>query len=162
VLELSPAPRTLYSAAIPSFYDIVAADPRPVRVVQLPFGVRDGVSSVGNFNARYQYYQTRHGKRLIGGYLSRISRKRVHEIRSQPTLDALLTMSEGGRLTAEQAARIRARGRAFISRANVGYVVIHHAHAPRHLSEFVIDAWALEEIAREGDKVLYRPTITER
>jgi hypothetical protein len=159
MLELSPAPRTLYSAAIPSIYDIIAADPRPVRVLQLPFGVRDGASSAGNFNARYQYYQTRHGKRLIGGYLSRISQKRVSEIRSQPTLDALLTMSEGGTLGAEQAARIRARGPGFITRANVGYVIIHHAFASRHLVEVVTDAWGLKEIAREGDKVLYKPSV---
>ncbi len=34
-------------------YDLIAADPRPVRVLSLPFGVRDGVSSRGNFSARY-------------------------------------------------------------------------------------------------------------
>lgn len=157
--ELSPAPRTLYSAAIPGIYDIIAADPRPVRIVQLPFGVRDGASSVGNFNARYQYYQTLHGKRLIGGYLSRISRKRVGEMRSQPTLDALFTMSEGGILEPEQAARVRARGPGFIARANVGYVVIHHGYASRHLVGFVTDAWGLKEIAREGDEVLYIPQV---
>jgi hypothetical protein len=77
LVELLPVPRTLYSAAIPSIYQIIAADPRPVRVLQLPFGIRDGASSVGNFSARYQYYQTLHGKKLIGGYLSRISRRRV-------------------------------------------------------------------------------------
>ena len=32
VLELAPAPRTLYSASIPSIYTTFAADPRPVRV----------------------------------------------------------------------------------------------------------------------------------
>ena len=106
-IELWPAPRTLYSAAIPSIYQIIAADPRPVRVLQLPFGIRDGASSVGNFSARYQYYQTLHGKKLIGGYLSRISRRRVGEARSQPTLDALLTMSEGQFISEEQAAAMR-------------------------------------------------------
>ncbi len=161
VLELTPAPRTLYSAAIPSIYQVIAADPRPVRLVQLPFGVRDGVSSAGNFTARYQYYQTLHGKKLIGGYLSRISPKRVGEVRAQPTLDALLTMSEGKELTAEHAALIRSRGPRFISRANVGYVVIHLERTPRYLVDFVIDAWGLQELAREGPTVLYRPTVAE-
>jgi hypothetical protein len=161
VFELAPVPRTLYSATIPSIYDIIAADPRPVRVVQLPFGVRDGIDGAGNFDAGYQYYQTLHGKKLIGGYLSRISKKRMREMRSQPTLDALLTMSEGKALTPEHAARIRARGPAFISRANVGYVVIHHQHASPHLVQFVIDAWGLTEIAREGPKVLYRPSVVD-
>jgi len=157
--ELLPAPRTLYSAAIPSVYDVITADPRPIRVLQLPFGVRDGVSSAGNFSARYQYYQTIHRKKLIGGYLSRISKKRLNDVRSQPTLDALMTMSEGGVLTPEQAAIIRARAPRFIRRSNVGYVVIDHRESPRHLVEFVIDAWGLQEVARDGPIVLYRPTV---
>jgi len=161
-IELWPAPRTLYSAAIPSVYQIIAADPRPVRVLQLPFGVRDGASSVGNFSARYQYYQTLHGKKLIGGYLSRISRRKVGEVRSHPILDALLTMSEGGFISDEQAAIVRARGPVFLERAKVGYVVIHQTYTPPHLIEFVVDAWGLKEIAREGPKVLYVPTVTSQ
>lgn len=162
VIELLPSPRTLYSAAIPPFYEIVAADPRPVRVLQLPFGLRDGVSSVGNFSARYLYYQTLHGKKLIGGYLSRISKRRVGEMRSQPTLDALLTMSEGGTLTPEHAARFRVRGPAFIAQSKIGYVVVHHAYTPQPLAELVTDAWGLKEIAREGAQVLYIPTISDQ
>ncbi len=159
--ELLPAPRTLYSAQIPSVYHVIASDPRPVRVLNLPFGVRDGVSSAGDFSARYQYYQTLHGKKLIGGYLSRISQRRVGEVRAQPTLGALLTMSEGGRLTAEDEFRIRARGPLFVARSNLGYVVIDEVRATTYLSRFVIDAWGLKEIARDRSVVLYRPTVTE-
>lgn len=157
LFELFPAPRTLYSAEIPSLYRRIAADPRPVRVMELPFGVRDGVSSAGNFSARYQYFQTLHGKRLMGGYLSRISKRRVADMRSQPTLDALLTLSEGGTLTPEHADRIRARATGFLTRARLGYVVINHARAPQSLVDFVIDAWHLEELERNGERVLYRP-----
>jgi hypothetical protein len=157
LFELFPAPRTLHSAEIPPLYRRIAADPRPVRIMELPFGVRDGVSSVGNFSARYQYFQTLHGKRLIGGYLSRISKRRVAEVRSQPTLDALLTLSEGGELTPEHAARIRERSVNFLTRAKLGYVVINHTRAPKPLIDFVTDAWHLEELERNGQRVLYRP-----
>ena len=159
LFELWPAPRTLYSAAMPSVYQIIAADPRPVRLLQLPFGVRDGTSSAGNFTARYQYFQTLHGKRLIGGYLSRISKRRVSELRSQPTLDALMTLSEGGTLSPERDAEIRARGRRFLARSDLGYVVINHTQSPPALVAFVTAAWKLEEIARDGPIVLYRPTL---
>jgi hypothetical protein len=158
VFELFPAPRTLYSAEIPSLYRTIAADPRPVRIVELPFGVRDGLSSVGNFSSRYQYYQTLHGKKLIGGYLSRISKRRIDDVRAQPTLDALLRLSEGQSLSAEHGARIRARAPGFLTRANVGYVVINHVRAPKVLIDFVTEAWGLEEIERAGARVLYRPT----
>ena len=72
LFELLPAPRALYSAEVPSIYRLLAADPRPVRVLGLPFGIRDGMSSAGNVSAFGQYYQTLHGKRLVGGYISRL------------------------------------------------------------------------------------------
>ena len=73
-IELVPGPRTLYSAAIPALYSTIAADPRPdVRVLELPVGVKDGTGSIGLFDPRAQYVQTRHGKAIIGGYLSRVS-----------------------------------------------------------------------------------------
>ena len=95
IVELWPAPRTLYSAAISPVYDTIAADARPIRALTLPFGVRDGVSSIGNFRARSQFNQTRHGKTLIGGYLSRISPKRIARMRADfPTLAVLMKLSE--------------------------------------------------------------------
>jgi hypothetical protein len=159
VFELFPAPRTLYSAEIPPLYRTIAADPRPVRIIELPFGVRDGVSSAGNFSARYQYFQTMHGKKLIGGYLSRISQQRVDDVRSQPTLAALITLSEGRPISPEHAERVRQRARGFLQRANVGYVVINYVRAPDALADLVIDAWKLEEIERNGARVLYRPSV---
>jgi hypothetical protein len=159
IFELFPGPRTLYSAEIPPLYRRIATDPRPVRVMELPFGVRDGVSSAGAFSARYQYFQTFHGKKMLGGYLSRISKRRVAEMRSQPTLDALLTLSEGGTLSPEHADRIRARATIFLTRAKLGYVVINHVRAPKPLVDFVVDAWHLEELERNGQRVLYRPRL---
>jgi hypothetical protein len=159
--ELMPAPRPLFSAAIPSIYQTIAADPRPVRILELPFGVRDGVSSAGNFTARYQYHQTLHGKRLIGGYLSRISRRRVTDLREQPTLDALITLSEGKTLSPEHEAMVRARGPRFVSRSDLGYVVIDERTAPPALVRFVMDAWQLEFIERDGPRALYRPTVAD-
>ena len=59
----------------------------PVRLLELPFGVRDGITSEGDFSARYQFHQTFHGKQLMGGYLSRVSSRRVQ--RSAADADAL-------------------------------------------------------------------------
>jgi hypothetical protein len=159
LVELNPAPRTLHSASVPEFYAIIAADPRPVRVLNLPFGVRDGTFSAGNFNARVLFHQTAHGKRLIGGYLSRISPQRVRQLRTQPTLDALMTMSEGNTLTPEHAAVIRARAPGFIRRSEVGYVIIDHAFTPKYLEQFVIEAWQLEKVASDQGSTLYRPGL---
>ncbi len=109
--ELWPGPRPLYSASVSAVYDVVRADPRPVRILELPFGVRDGVTSEGDFSARYQFHQAFHGKRLMGGYLSRVSSRRFKEVRESPMLTGLLALSEGHDLSPQRrggAARERA------------------------------------------------------
>jgi hypothetical protein len=158
IVELCPAPRTLYSAAISPVYDIVAADPRPVRLLSLPFGVRDGVSSAGDFSARYLYNQTKHEKALIGGYLSRISPQRLDVMRRDyPEISALITLSEGRPLD-ESARRVFVEhGRRFIERVNVGYVVVDGARANPALESLAVVAFDLEETARDGSLTLYRP-----
>ena len=158
ILELLPIPRPLYSARVPSIYDRVAADPQDVRVLQLPFGVRDGVSSFGNYTARTQFFQTRHGKPLIGGVLSRISERRVKDIRKFPVLDALMQLSEGKLLEPGAAERLAANAPRFLARANVGYVVIDQTRASPALVEFAIHTLKLEELEFDGPFVLYRPT----
>jgi hypothetical protein len=157
MVELIPAPRTLYSATTPKLYETIARDPRPIRVLHLPFGIRDGTFTAGNFSARYLFHQTVHGKPIVGGYLSRISAKRVRATRALPTLDALMIMSEGAKLSPSHAAWIRSRGPGFIQRANIGYVVVETALTPPHLREFVIEAWNLVEVASDSGMVLYRP-----
>ncbi|HEX4913142.1 MAG TPA: hypothetical protein VFV51_04250 [Vicinamibacterales bacterium] len=158
VFELWPAPRTLYSAEISPIYDRIATDPRPVRVLVLPFGVRDGVWETGNFRPRSQYNQTRHGKPLIGGYLSRISKKRVERMRKEyPTLDALIKISEAKPLEDGVQATLDARGSRFVRDANLGYVVIDERFIPPERAAMVISAFTLREVARDRHLTLYRP-----
>ena len=95
LFELLPAPRTLYSAEIPAVYRVVAADPRPIRVLSLPFGLRDGLSSRGNYSSSSQFYQTFHEKRLVGGYISRLPGESIERYRRNRTLRVLLRLSEG-------------------------------------------------------------------
>ena len=156
--ELLPAPMTLYSATISPIFDIVAADPRPVRLLGLPVGVRDGVSSAGNFSARSQFNQTRHGKRLIGGYLSRISNTRLAEMRQEhPTLDRLIALSEGRLPTPEDQEILLDRGPTFVENTQVGYVVINDDAIRPETSALVQRALGLREIARDGPLHLYVP-----
>ena len=163
IFELWPAPRTLYSAEISPVYDRIAADPRPVRVLVLPFGVRDGVWETGNFRPRSQYNQIRHGKPLIGGYLSRISKKRVEQMRTEyPTLDALIRLSETKPLTADVSATLNDRGEYFVKQADVGYVVIDERFIPPERAALVIGAFKLREVARDRHLVLYQPGRSDR
>lgn len=157
LFELLPAPRPLYSARVPPFYERIAADPAEVRVLELPVGVRDGTLSVGNFTARSQYFQTVHGKPLIGGYLSRVSQRRIKEIRQDATLDALIDLSEGGALDAERERTLIRSGPAFTQRTHIGYVVIDGTRASVRLRESAIRALRLQRVDGEGAFDLYVP-----
>lgn len=162
VVELLPAPRQLYSAHIPSVYDIVRDDSRPVRVLELPFGVRDGVSSEGNFSARYQFNQTRHGKRLVGGYLSRVSNRRIRELKKQPFLRGLMDLSSGVDLSPSARAEFMAAAPAFASRADIGWVVMHPDLMTPAFEAIARDSLALERVAEDDGAVLYRPRVAGR
>ncbi len=162
LLELLPVPRPLYSAAIPSIYSHIMAAPPDTRVLDLPFGVRDGTSSDGNFSAQTQYFQTAHGHRLIGGYLSRVSRRRRAQVRLEPVLDALMTLSENRPLSAEGAERLVREAPDFLRRADVGFVVIDRSRAPAALYAVAIEALRLELIDADGPFELYRPLPSER
>ena len=157
LFELLPAPRPLYSAAIPTVYRQVAAAAPDSRVLELPFGVRDGTTSAGNFTARSQFFQTAHGKRLIGGYLSRVSRRRVSEIRRDGMLDALIWLSEGQALDPSRARTLIEEGPAFIDRANIAYVVVDRARVPWALRDFAVRAYRLQLVEVDGEFELYRP-----
>ena len=157
LFELSPAPRPLYSASVPAFYTRVALDPRDVTLMELPVGVRDGTSSVGDFTARSQFFQTVHGKPLVGGYLSRVSRKRIAQLRQDPLLDALITLSEGGTLDGVREAALVERGTEFIRRGRIGYVVVDNDRTPPPLRDFAVRALHLRHVAAEGSYDLFVP-----
>jgi len=157
IVELLPAPRPLYSAAVPDIYRHIAPAPTDVRVLELPFGIRDGTSSVGNFTARSQFYQTVHGKRLIGGYLSRVSRRRVRDTRRDPMLDALIWLSEGRELDTSRWRSLIDSGPIFAQRVKLGFVVIDRRRTPRALREFAARAFELQLIDSDGEFELYVP-----
>ena len=157
VFELTPAPRPLYSAAVPPIYDVVAADPRPVRLLELPFGIRDGLSSIGDFTAASQFHQTMHGKALVGGYLSRVSQRRRDFYLADPFYSALLTLSERRALDPAQLPQARRGARLFLARANLGYVVVDNSRASAALREFAISVLGMTKIAESGVYELFVP-----
>jgi hypothetical protein len=159
LFELLPAPRPLYSAAIPRIYQHVKDAPSDLRLIELPVGARDGTSSVGNFTARSQFYQTFHEKPLVGGYLSRVSRQRIDAMRSNEMIDALLVLSEGGNISDEAKARLIDLGPIWTERSKIGFVVIDRARTSEPLRTFATRALRLEHVESDGDLELYRPRI---
>ena len=161
-IELVPAPRHLFAAHMPAVYQTIAADPRDVRVLTLPTGVRDGLSSMGNYSAASQFYQALHGKGLIGGYLSRVSTQRKQFYRRAPVTSALIEISEGRKLTRAQVDRAIAGADDFLRVTNLGYVVIKREPATADIRDFAGVVLGLRKIAEADGYELYVPKGAER
>jgi hypothetical protein len=158
IVELLPAPRSIYPVSLPSFYKRIAADPRPVRVLTLPFGLRDGTSSHGNFSASTQFYQTVHEKGLIGGYLSRLPRGGLEPYRRTHRLSVLMDLSAGRHVSPERFERAIERAHLYPPRLDVGYVVVHTGVSPQLVS-FAEAAFDLEFVTKEAGQALYRTPL---
>ncbi|MDQ3071412.1 MAG: hypothetical protein M3R55_16985, partial [Acidobacteriota bacterium] len=159
LFELLPAPRRVYTATIPQVLQTVKADPRQIKVLNLPFGIRDGLSSEGDFSALYQFHQTGHEKALIGGYLSRLPRADRSAYRESATLGALMRLSGGLPLTPEQRARAFESAPGAAQRLSIGWVVIHTARTSDDLRVFAIDAFKLKLVQSAEGYELYSPQI---
>lgn len=160
-LELLPSPRPLYSAAVPSVYDLVATTGSHLddagRLLELPTGLRDGTSSVGNFNPASPFYQTKHRRPLIGGYLSRVSGWRKRRNALDPMMSALITASEGRPLAPRALEEARAWRVKFLERSCVRYVIVDAGRAPDGLREIARDLLRLEWVHRDGAYELFTP-----
>jgi hypothetical protein len=155
--ELLPSPRPIYDASQPFIYATVSADPRPVRLLEIPFGIRDGASSAGNASAASQFLQVYHGKPLIGGYLSRVSPSQVERARQHPVLSVLLDLSEGQTVSPERIERARAEAPAFLDRASVAWVVMDRTRTPEGTAQVVTEVLGLVKVAGDDRYTLYRP-----
>jgi hypothetical protein len=158
-IELLPAPRTLTSAEIPLPYRVIAKDPRPIRVISLPIGLKDGISSRGNYSASSQFYQTHHQKRLVGGYVSRLPSGTLESYRTPSVMRVLLRLSEGTPVDDELYNRALSRADAMMQRLQVGYVVIDRRRTSPELAEFAKRAFKLQFMLSDDHLDLYRTPV---
>jgi hypothetical protein len=156
IVELIPSPRPVYSAAVPAVFRLIGDDPRPVRVMNLPFGLRDGLSERGAYSAKSQYFQTVHEKPLIGGYLSRLPDDAIPRYRRNPVIRVLLRLSEGRELEPGMEDDALAEASEFVHFSHLGYVVIDTGMCSPELIAFVKRAFPLEFVASDGPVELYR------
>ena len=124
LFELLPAPRTLTRPRSRRSIEMIAADPRPIRVLSLPFGLRDGLSSRGNYSSSSQFYQTFHEKRLVGGYISRLPGESIERYRRNSTLQGAAAAERRDAGRARALRRGVAEADRKLHRLQIGYVVV--------------------------------------
>jgi len=162
IFEMLPAPRALQSAEIPGVFRTIAADPRPVRVMNLPFGLRDGLLSFGNTNAAAQFYQTVHHKPLVGGYVSRLRERDIEYYQRRRVTRALLELSEGREIAEPRRAILIQRAHEILPELKIGYIVVDADRATPALVDFAREAFDLTFVQSTAPYTLYSTPLAPR
>lgn len=157
-IELVPGTRTLHAVDVPEVYRLIRAqDDQRGRLLELPTGVRDGTSSIGDFSASTAFFQTVHEVPVVGGYVSRVSERRKRDNMQIPMLRALFTLSEGRALSTERAEAAQRSRRKFMEQSCVRHVVIDKRRASPDLLAFAIETLRLSLVHEDGRHALYIP-----
>ena len=144
VAEFAVLPFPVADARMPAVYDVIARDAAPATVLELPWSTTIPV---------YQYYQTVHGKPLIGGYLNRLPPWYERFADAFPLVAQLKGAPSGGADDAHDQT-------GFLRFFRIRYVVIHRDIAGdaefQRLSVLVRTALSARPIAEDRGAALYR------
>jgi hypothetical protein len=140
------APIPLTSLDRPEVYRALAEIPDTGAVIEVPFGIGDGLSSgVGDQDRRILYYATIHGHPLVGGFIGRMLPGLAEAYESMPVVGNLLRLSNGEpSLHEEPAGRLPFR-----------YLVLDTKKASGALTEYIHATMDLDRIVSAEGLELY-------
>ncbi|MEZ4714446.1 MAG: interleukin-like EMT inducer domain-containing protein [Caldilineaceae bacterium] len=126
VFEHLALPAPLSDARVPAVYEEIAADPNPVSVMHVPLGWRNSFGTWGPERTQLEYFQSVHGKPMLGGNISRAPDFKMDYFKRIPFFQALhdvQTMPQA-EVSAELVEAARAQAAELMYLYNVGYVLL--------------------------------------
>ena len=93
-LEYLRVPYPVAPVDIPPAYAEVARDRRDIAVMEVPIGWRTGWGITGRPFDRQQLFQVVHGKRLLGGFVTRLHEKDLKRMTDLPGIGTLLALQD--------------------------------------------------------------------
>lgn len=118
-----PAP--LSDARIPAVYAQIAADPRPVSVLQIPLGWRNSFGVWGPEQTQLQYFQSGHGKPMLGGNISRAPDFKMDYFKRIPLFQALRNVQVNEPVDQALLDTAKAQAADLMYLYNTGYVLLY-------------------------------------
>jgi hypothetical protein len=133
IVDFAAAPFPLLALDEPEVYHALAALP-PGAVLELPFGVRDGFGESGALDPRSLYYQSIHGKPIVGGFVARLSNRVKEAYDDSPLFGPLLRLSAGDRTVDET--RDHGAAARLLRQYAIRYVVVNTKTASADLQRY--------------------------
>ena len=140
------APIPLTALDRPAVYQQLATIPDSGAVIEVPFGIGDGLSTGrGSQERRLLYYATIHGHPVVGGYIGRMPPNVALAYDAMPVVGNLLRLSNGEEAIDEEAP----------PSLPFRYLVLDTNTASTDLMEYLKDTLDMDLISSGGGKQLY-------
>lgn len=166
LFEQLAIPLPLTDARVPAAYGSVTSDPEDVAVLTLPLGWRNSFGVLGAENTRLEYYQTMHGKRLVGGNISRAPAFKFDYFERLPVIRSLIEIQTDTRaeISTEQRAADKAQADELVRLLGARYLVVHPPiegrppYADNYEAAFAYasEMWNLELVEESEGARVYR------
>lgn len=169
LFEHLSAPLPLFDLRVPALYDRVAATPGDFALLELPLGWRNGARVAGKQDIlimQQLWYQSAHGKRLLGGNTSRNPEFKFQYFSEDPTLARLIAQTNAADVPQHDALRAelaalpvtaadRTRATDLAAFLNVRYVMVHRDRLPAETETLARALFPLTLVAEDGPLALY-------
>ncbi|MCX6031429.1 MAG: hypothetical protein NT169_19290 [Chloroflexi bacterium] len=123
ILEHLAVPLPTTDARVPDIYRQIGQEPGDFAVMQLPLGWRNSFGVLGSEQTQLQYFQTVHGKPMIGGNISRAPAFKMDYFRRIPLFRALTDLEMYQAVTPETDAAARSQAASLMALYDVRYFI---------------------------------------
>lgn len=170
LFEHLSVPLPVSDLRVPALYERVAREEGDFALLELPLGWRNGARVAGKQDVlimQQLWYQTTHGKRVLGGNTSRNPEYKFQYFNEQPVLARLIAMTNAADVPQHDALRAalaaqpvtaadREQAAAWAAFTNIRYVMVHRDKLAAETEAVAKDLLSLGMVAEEGDLALYR------
>lgn len=151
-------PIPLSDLTVPPVYSEIAKERGDFAILELPLGWRGSVAMQGKMEDQAEFYQTVHGKRLLGGITSRTPRFKFQYFLELPVVNSLIALESGREVDEARLERDRAEAPEVLRFFNIRYVDVNRSLADDALHKYALDVFPLQEVYRDEERILYRVT----
>lgn len=158
--EYLAIPLPLLDASVPKIYREIAQEKEDFSILEIPLGWRDGYDIWGVEETRIQYFQTVHGKRLLGGVVGRIPNNKPLYYYTFPVIGTIPYVEGNIKSVIEALHNYIARDQKAVDTVtaffDIKYVVIHKPFIDSKVDTYVNEVFTLKKVFDSNDVRAYK------